>query len=89
MDKQLYYQAKKEAQALIHLADFPTTGGGVHQACMDFTDAVGRLKLWEGNDGYVHQLVQKVAADCGEWLIPATETDVILDSAAYQEGGQA
>lgn len=65
MDKVIYYQAKKEAKALRHLIDFPTTGDGVHQRAMQFTNEVAKLKLWEGNDGYVHKLFQDAAANCG------------------------
>ncbi|MDB4737346.1 hypothetical protein OAF75_00775 [Verrucomicrobiales bacterium] len=65
MNWDLYYQAKKEAQALRFLADVPQAGEGVHQAIGDFTNEVGKLKLWEDNNAYVIQLVLDAVADCG------------------------
>ena len=52
-----------------------------------FGDQFGKGPDWVRR--LVHRGKIKAITDCGEWLIPATETDVILDSAAYQEGGQA
>jgi hypothetical protein len=52
-----------------------------------FGDQFGKPPDWVRR--LVHRGKIKAIKDCGEWLIPATETDVILDSAAYQEGGQA
>ena len=52
-----------------------------------FGDQFGKPPDWVRR--LVHRGKIKAITDCGEWLIPATETDVILDSAAYQAGGQA
>ena len=53
----------------------------------DFASQFGKPAHWIrrlANQGRV-----KCIREFGEMLIPMTEVDVILDSAAYQEGGQA
>jgi hypothetical protein len=76
----LYYQASNEATALRHLHNFPDTGDGVHATIGKFTSEVARRGLWIGNDGYVHQLIQDAAANCGR-EVTECEIQNLLDGA--------